>query len=404
MREPRTAVMILVEATWEDPSGALHTLPACMEDRSAGGACIRIQKPIEVGSKLRVQWRWDHFSGTTRYCRNDGLSYLVGIQRDRTTNLTSHAPIPPDLKTGDKARNSTPPVSTSNPQPAPAHRKTSSTVITAAEAQSARAQIKEAANGTDPRPPLDASPGTNSAGQPLISQSPNLEDHEPTELHSNKPPQEQEKEAGKERKPMQRKWFDLAPWHRKQENLTDHGNGSGRSRDRVDPGHRAPKTPAPPAEAALPQAGTVSAICQIEFLPIEDIYHAAGIVNARRGYSIKKVVEMLHSEHIRALPNEMKRAAVVMALDAAGIPITEVLQDAKARQAALESYETEQKKQVEAEWARKAQENIQIEAELERTKAHHMARINRNLEGVAREKAMLNDWLTKKSGGSPAHF
>lgn len=36
-----------------------------------------------------------------------------------------------------------------------------------------------------------------------------------------------------------------------------------------------------------------------ELLSMEDIYRAAGIVGPRRGYSINKVVEMLHSEHIR---------------------------------------------------------------------------------------------------------
>jgi hypothetical protein len=52
---------------------------------------------------------------------------------------------------------------------------------------------------------------------------------------------------------------------------------------------------------------------------MEDIYRAAGIVGPRRGYSINKVVEMLHSEHIRGLSKEMKRPSVLMTLDAAGV-------------------------------------------------------------------------------------
>jgi hypothetical protein len=55
---------------------------------------------------------------------------------------------------------------------------------------------------------------------------------------------------------------------------------------------------------------------------VEDIYSAAGITNPRGGYSVNKVVDMLHSEHIRGLSTEMmKRAAVLMALDAAGVTI-----------------------------------------------------------------------------------
>ena len=54
------------------------------------------------------------------------------------------------------------------------------------------------------------------------------------------------------------------------------------------------------------------------------------------------------------------------------------------------------KKEVEAEWARKAEENVQIQVELERVKAHYMAKISRNLEGVAREKAIFDHWLAAK--------
>ena len=72
---------------------------------------------------------------------------------------------------------------------------------------------------------------------------------------------------------------------------------------------------------------------------MEDIYRAAGILLPRKGYSINKVVEMLNSEHIRGLSKEMKRVALLMALDAAGVAIDEVLRDAKARRDALDTYE-----------------------------------------------------------------
>jgi hypothetical protein len=105
---------------------------------------------------------------------------------------------------------------------------------------------------------------------------------------------------------------------------------------------------------------------------------------------------MLNSAHICGLPKEMKRVALLMALDAAGVPIDEVLRDAEARRDALDSYEAAERKQVEAEWARKAEENLQIQAELESIRAHYTARIGRNLEGVAREKATFDSWVTLK--------
>ncbi len=80
--EPRMAVMILVEASWEDQSGILQTAPARMENRSNTGACIRLKTRIEVGSQLKVQWRWEQFSGVAKYCHSSGEDFLVGIQKD----------------------------------------------------------------------------------------------------------------------------------------------------------------------------------------------------------------------------------------------------------------------------------------------------------------------------------
>jgi predicted RNase H-like nuclease (RuvC/YqgF family) len=105
---------------------------------------------------------------------------------------------------------------------------------------------------------------------------------------------------------------------------------------------------------------------------------------------------MLRSEHLRGLSKEVKRTTVLVALDAAGISVDEVTEDAKARMAAIDSYEAEQRKQFEAHLTRKAEENQHIMAELERIKASYAERLRRNLEGVAREKATFGNWLTTK--------
>jgi len=199
---------------------------------------------------------------------------------------------------------------------------------------------------------------------------------------------------------MGRKWFELAFWRSKRDDPNASNDRAPEASDDSSDGkigkeirmpHLTPSTEKPSAHIAREVPNF-----QIELLPAEDIYRAAGIMNPRRGYSINKVVEMLRSDHIRGLSKEMKHAAILMALDAAGISLDQVQQDAKARQEALDSYEAGQKKQVEAVWARKAEEVLQIQAELESVKAHHLARISRNLEGVARERATFNKWLTLK--------
>jgi len=135
---------------------------------------------------------------------------------------------------------------------------------------------------------------------------------------------------------------------------------------------------------------------QSDLLSYEDIYHAAGILSPRSGYSVHKVVDMLNSDRIRDLSKDIKRASVLMALDAAGTSPEDLLQDATRRQQALNSYETGQQKQLEEFEARKAQEDAHIQAEMERVTAHYAERLRQNHEQVAREKEALRNWQMAK--------
>jgi len=129
-----------------------------------------------------------------------------------------------------------------------------------------------------------------------------------------------------------------------------------------------------------------------ELLSYDDIYRAAGILNPPSGYGIQKVVDMLNSERLRDLSKDIKRVSVLMALDAAATPIDDLLQDATRRQRALDSYEAGRRQQLETFESRKAEENAQIEAELERIRAHYAERIQRNREQVQQEKEALRNW------------
>ena len=133
-----------------------------------------------------------------------------------------------------------------------------------------------------------------------------------------------------------------------------------------------------------------------ELQAFDEIYRAAGIKGPRLGYSIGKVIEMLQNEHIRNLATETKRASLLMALDAAGVQVDEVLQDATLRQRAINSYEAIQRKHLEEYEARKTQENCAIQAEMERVAAEYAARINNNLEEITHEKDSFRKWQLKK--------
>ena len=394
--EFRKPVMTMVEVSWQDTGGSLQTVPARMEDKSASGACIRLQVPIVVGSILRIRSRLEHFSGTARYCRSDGREYLVGIHRDATMSPLPNRPDKANVLPQENAKSSDALVSPAKIQSPPKRLESEPNKVPPVE-QRFEQRLKSAPIVRIARSAATPAPGVG--GEVDNRDSPRSRPRDfnalgRTELQSKRIP----KQAVKERKHMQLDWLEL-PWRKKQKErgVTGPGNDEGRSKGNSKSekenfmSHLTESTLKAPVHSAR-EVPTF----QVELSSVEDIYRAAGIMNPRSGYSISKVVEMLNSEHIRDLSKEMKRAAVLMALDTAGTPIDQVQKDAKARQDALDSHEAQQRKQLEAEWARKSEEIIQIQADLESIRAHYTARIGRNMEGVAREQATFASWLALK--------
>jgi hypothetical protein len=128
----------------------------------------------------------------------------------------------------------------------------------------------------------------------------------------------------------------------------------------------------------------------------DEIYHAAEITVAPHGYTILKVAEMLQSEHIRGLPANVKKSSVLLALDAAGVKLEEVIKDAVTRDKALDTYERVQEKALLELEAQKTQENREIQAELDRLVAEHQSRMQKNNDEVAKEKERFFGWRLKK--------
>jgi hypothetical protein len=128
----------------------------------------------------------------------------------------------------------------------------------------------------------------------------------------------------------------------------------------------------------------------------EDIYHAAEIQPPTHGYTVFKVAEMLKNEHIRDLPPEIKRSSVLLALEAAGVKLEEVIQDAVRRDKALDAFERVRRKSADELEAKKTEENRQVQAEMERMLAELRAKVQANNEAIAREKETFTSWLKEK--------
>jgi len=128
----------------------------------------------------------------------------------------------------------------------------------------------------------------------------------------------------------------------------------------------------------------------------DQIYDAAEIPSPPQGYSILKIAQMLESEHIRNLPSDVKKSSVLVALDAAGVDVKEVIQDAVRRDRALDSYERVQQRAVEELESKKTAENSQIQAEIDKYVTEQRAKIQGNSDAISREKERFAGWRLKK--------
>jgi hypothetical protein len=187
---------------------------------------------------------------------------------------------------------------------------------------------------------------------------------------------------------VQNKW--ISSW-RGQDNSSQHINGAPKPTGGVQTEASARST-VPSARSS----GIESPTSRMDLLALDQIYRSAGIKDPRLGYTIEKIIEMLQSEHIKSLSADTKRSSMLMALDAAGVQVDEVLHDATLRQHALTSHEAIQCKRLEEYEARKARENGAIQAEAERVAAEYAARISHNLDEVARENESLRKWQATK--------
>ena len=128
----------------------------------------------------------------------------------------------------------------------------------------------------------------------------------------------------------------------------------------------------------------------------DQIYKAAEIPPPAKGYSILKVSQMLESEHIRNLPSDVKKSSVLVALDAAGVDVKDVIQDAIRRDRALDTYERVQQRAVQELEDRKTKENGDLQAQIDKYVTEQRAKIQANNDEVSREKERFGGWRLKK--------
>jgi hypothetical protein len=133
-----------------------------------------------------------------------------------------------------------------------------------------------------------------------------------------------------------------------------------------------------------------------KYAGFEQIYSSAPVKPPKVGYGILKIAEMVNSSHLTGMSPEARRCSLLMALEAAGAEIEDLLQDAVVRQKALNDYEHAQQNRLKEFEAAKLEENSRIQAELERLTGQYLSRIQANLDEVAREQDTFRAWQREK--------
>ena len=131
-------------------------------------------------------------------------------------------------------------------------------------------------------------------------------------------------------------------------------------------------------------------------LSFDQIYQGAAVKPPRLAWGILKIAEMVNSGHLSGMSPEAKRCSLLMALEAAGAEIEDLLQDAVVRQRALNDYEEAQIKALKDFESGKLEENRAIQAELDRLTAQYMSRIQVNLDEVASAQDRFRAWQKQK--------
>jgi hypothetical protein len=113
------------------------------------------------------------------------------------------------------------------------------------------------------------------------------------------------------------------------------------------PGEPVPEREIPPAafeDVAPPRVARSTVAASVD--SFEAVYDEVGIQLPAHKYGVDKVSEMLESKRLATLGREVKATAVLAALEAAQVPIRDVIQDAVMRDKALDEFEAAKEAEV----------------------------------------------------------
>lgn len=159
-----------------------------------------------------------------------------------------------------------------------------------------------------------------------------------------------------------------------------------------------PVTPARPNATERSRNDPSGNGVETKLLRFDEIYRKSAFkaATSTAAWDILKMADMLESEHLRGMSPPAKHSALMMALEAAGVAVEDMLQDAVQRQRVLNEYEETQRRRMEEYENVKLRENEKLTAEMEAMCAQFRARIASGLEEIERERESFRLWQEHK--------
>lgn len=131
-----------------------------------------------------------------------------------------------------------------------------------------------------------------------------------------------------------------------------------------------------------------------DIMDFGEVYREARIEPPVHGYGIDKVESMLNHQRLVALRPEQRAAAILAALDAAGVEFTDVLRDAVLRDQAIERFTSAKEAEMQAERQRPEEAVVRARQELDAfvtEKRNEVERLRREIQEAEQRFAELQE-------------
>jgi hypothetical protein len=86
--EMRMLCADLVDLQWKDKSGRNRRSIANLEDISMSGACLQVERPIPLGTDLRMTYPKGELAGIVKYCVFREIGYFLGVEFEEGVRWT----------------------------------------------------------------------------------------------------------------------------------------------------------------------------------------------------------------------------------------------------------------------------------------------------------------------------